>query len=164
MSGTVEQVRVSLAFRNTCEAMDTVFGSDGWRVNTIWPDQNPDDYIMSVDIGGVTAAAYLAAGQTYTVHDGWGPGGFVSVSVPIPGDPDHWVPGGPRFFFPDKVTGDTVDHVAGTPEEQEDFRWGASGKSVDRIVKYLRILKRYLDQRGASQSGESEESPTPPSA
>ena len=163
MSGTVERVRVSLAFINTCQAMDIVFGSDGWRVNTIWPDQNPDDYLMSVDIGGVTAAAYLEAARTYTFRDGWGPGGLVSVGVPVPGDPYHWVPGGPRFFFPDKVTGDTVVHVVGTPEEQEEFRWGADGVKVDDIVEYLRILKRYLDQQDESQPTESEESPTPTS-
>ena len=85
----------------------------------------------------------------------------MDVDVPVPGDPDHWVPGGPRFFFPDKVTGDTVAHVAGTPEEQEDFAWGASGKSVARIVKYLRILERYLDQQDESLSVELSEPPSP---
>ena len=157
MSGTVEKVRASWAFINTCRAMDIVFGSDGWCVNTIWPDESTDDYIMSVDIGGVTAAAYLEAGRTYIGHDGLGPGGLVGVDVPVPGDPYHWVPGGPRFFFPDKVTGDTVDHVAGTPEEQERFHWGADGVKVEEIVEYLRILKHYLDQQDESLSAEPPE-------
>ena len=151
MSGTVEKVRVSLAFTNVCKAMDIVFGPGGWAPGMITPDVNPDDFDMFVDIGDKKAVAYITACRTYQGHDGFGPGGLVGVEVE----------GNEKsiFEFRDGRPREAVEHFVGTPEEQKSFRWGADGVKVDRIVKYLRILERYLDQRGESQPAESEEPP-----
>jgi hypothetical protein len=37
----------------------------------------------------------------------------------------------------------------GTDAEKHEYRWGALGKDVDDIVGLLRILERYLVQRGS---------------
>jgi hypothetical protein len=42
--------------------------------------------------------------------------------------------------------------MIGTDDEKKRYEWGASGKNVDKIVGLLRILERYLAQRGGPES------------
>jgi hypothetical protein len=40
--------------------------------------------------------------------------------------------------------------MIGTDDEKYAYRWGADGEDIDDIVGLLRILERYLTQRGDS--------------
>jgi len=89
---TIDDIRGSLAFRNVCEAMDRVFGSD-WSVNTIWPDTPGNDFTAAFDVGGRSCAAYVSAVQTHCEGMyAFGPGGLVGVSVPSPGSNFRYAP------------------------------------------------------------------------
>ena len=133
---SIDDIRNSLAFRNVCEAMGRVFGND-WRVNTIWPDSPGNDFTASVDIYGISQAAYLSASGTHT-HGMYasGPGGLIGISVPTP--QTHF------RYAPDGAWVTSLEEIAGTQEEQKRYSFGVDGKRLDDIAEYLRMLQRYL--------------------
>ena len=132
----IDDIRNSLAFRNVCEAMSQVFGDD-WRITTIWPESPGNDFTASVDIHGISQAAYLYASDTHT-HGmyAFGPGGLVGISVPAP--QTHF------SRTPDGTWVTALEKIAGTQEEQKRYEFGVDGKIVDDIAEYLRMLQRYL--------------------
>jgi hypothetical protein len=142
---TVEKIRESLAYNNLVEALVLVFG-ERWAEGTIYPDANPHDFEMTIDIDGELGAAYVGAVSTY-MSGMWaaGPGGFVTASVPVSYIPRL------RFVGPDKRYRVKITDTIGTDDEKREYRWGALGKDVDDIVGLLRILERYLAQRGDSE-------------
>jgi hypothetical protein len=71
-----------------------------------------------------------------------GPGGFISVSVPV-----SYVPKA-EAVGPDGRHREPVGDLVGTDGEKCKYRWGADGEDIDKIVGLLRILERYLAQRG----------------
>jgi len=138
MTGSIESVKRSLAYRNVIAAMDVVFKSDGWAVNTIWPGVNADDFWLAVDISGQAKNACMSVGNTHTTGMySHGPGGCFAAYVPV-----NYTA---NFASPDGRSHEDVVDLAGTPEEQYAFSWGAMGDDVLHVAAYLRILKRYLD-------------------
>jgi len=138
MTGTIDSIKRSLAYRNVKAAMTVVFGINGWAVNTIWPLSNADDFWLSVDIGGSAQVAYLSVADTHTEGmQSCGPGGSFGASVPV----DHKT----FFVLPDGRSHEDVADLVGTSGEQHALRFGANGDDVLSVATYLRILKRYLE-------------------
>ncbi|MDR1265161.1 MAG: hypothetical protein LBK42_06250 [Propionibacteriaceae bacterium] len=102
---------------------------------------------MIIDVYGEPGAAYVGAVRTY-MSGMWsaGPYGRISVSVPV-----SYVPK-TEAIGPDGRHREPVDDLVGTDEEKHAYRWGALDKDVNDIVGLLRILERYLAQRGDSES------------
>ncbi|MDR1265676.1 MAG: hypothetical protein LBK42_09015 [Propionibacteriaceae bacterium] len=146
LADAIEGIRGSLAYKNLLEALDRVFGGR-WSERWIRPDGIPHDFQMIIDIDGEEGAAYIGVGRTY-MSGMWsaGPGGFISVSVPVSYIPESESAG------PDGRYRDWVRDMVGTDEEKREYRWGALGKDVDDIVGLLRILERYLVQRDGRES------------
>lgn len=140
VTNTLDQIYHSPAYLNVVTAMNRVFGEQGWRVNSLWPSGNTNDFEMAVDIDNVSRAAYIAVGDTHE-HGMYacGPGGSVSVYAPLA---TGW-----KFIFADDSTGDSVRHLEGTEEEQDRYEWGANGTDLPAITGYVQILKRYLDKK-----------------
>jgi hypothetical protein len=138
----IEGIRGSLAYNNLVEALNRVFGGR-WAERWIRPDGNPHDFQMIIDIDGEAGAAYICVGRTY-MSGMWaaGPGGRISVGVPV-----SYVPNS-GSFGPDGRYRDWVEDMIGTDDEKDRYEWGADGEDVDKIVGLLRILERYLVQRG----------------
>ncbi|MDR1265674.1 MAG: hypothetical protein LBK42_09005 [Propionibacteriaceae bacterium] len=145
MTNTTEGIRESIAYNNLIAALNRVFGGR-WSERWIRPDGNPHDFQMIIDIDGEAGSVYIGAGRTYT-SGMWsaGPGGHVTVSVPV-----SYVPKS-ESVGPDGRYRDWVEDMIGTDDEKQEYRWGALGKDVDDIVGLLRILERYLAQRGGSE-------------
>ena len=138
MTGSIESVKRSLAYRNVKAAMDVVFGIDAWAVNTIWPGVNANDFWLSVDVGGQSKNAYVSVCNTHTKGMySHGPGGNFDVYIPV----DHAT----FYTLPDGRSREEILDFAATPDEQRAFSWGAMGNDVLHIAAYLRILKRCLD-------------------
>ncbi|MDR1265163.1 MAG: hypothetical protein LBK42_06260 [Propionibacteriaceae bacterium] len=99
---------------------------------------------MIIDVDGEAGAAYICVGRTY-MSGMWsaGPGGRISVGVPV-----SYVPKS-GSFGPDGRYRDWVEDMVGTQQERDRYEWGALGEDVDKIVGLLRILERYLAQRGS---------------
>ncbi|MDR1265160.1 MAG: hypothetical protein LBK42_06245 [Propionibacteriaceae bacterium] len=102
---------------------------------------------MIIDIDGEPGAAYVCASRTH-MSGMWsaGPGGRISVGVPV-----SYIPN-PGWVGPDGRHRDWIRDMIGTDDEKREYRWGALGKDVNDIVGLLRILERYLAQRGDSES------------
>jgi len=138
-ASALDRIKRSPTYGNLLSAMDTVFGSGGWSIAELWPDEvaEAEDFSMRVDIGQIRGAAYLSVGDTHmTGRYAAGPYGHVGISVP---DPD--VP----TYYPDGIhTGNLLDYC-GSAEERKKF--GPSGEDLPGIIAYLELLKRYLDER-----------------
>ena len=145
MTNSLDQICQSPAYVNVTKAFNQVFGEDGWRMNCIWPTGNTNDFNATVDIDGISRAAYLSVSDTH--EKGMysrGPGGGMSVYAPTETG---------KFTFQDGAKCDAADDLAGTQEEQCRYRWGANGSDYPAIEGYVRILKRYLDKK-ESEVGE----------
>ena len=138
MTESIESIKRSLAHRNVKAAMNVVFGTDGWAMNTIWPGGNANDFWLSVDIDGNAQAAYLSVSETHCKGmQSRGPGGSFAACVPVDHETFH--------ILPDGRSRQSVLNLAGSPEEQHAFRFGGRGSDVLHVAAYLRILRRYLD-------------------
>jgi len=136
-AAVLDRIRRSPTYGNLLSAMDTVFGSDGWSVAELWPDDTAEDFLMRVDIGQIRGAAYLSVCETYmTGMYAAGPYGHVGIMVP---DPD--VP----TYRPDGIHAGGLHDYCGSPEERKHYF--LSGEDLPGIIAYLELLKRYLNER-----------------
>jgi len=139
MTNDLNQIFQSPAYMNIVKAFTQVFGEEGWRMNCLWPTGNTNDFNATMDVNGLTRAAYVSVSDTHE-HGMYsrGPGGGVSVYVPRKAG---------QFAFQDGAMCDAVGDLVGTEEEQYRYRWGADGEDYPGIEGYVQILKRYLDKK-----------------